>query len=220
LLFGEKCIRLAGSALEKIEKFSASDEIETLSEVPGLDAELIFMLGEYRCGKLDHEYSRCLMEFKDIGGRFGRQSGKRLHAERLAGCVAALILSDRRLAEYSLIVTVPPKIDENTGDYHLFALADAIETLLGSHGRGKTLNIVKDALRFKVQVPPIKKVPLEQRPAVMEHVVECGIDLSGCNVILLDDIIASGATSRECIRAMRARGCARVAVIALAKRVQ
>ncbi len=39
-------------------------------------------------------------------------------------------------------------------------------------------------------------------------------------IYLLDDIIASGATSRECIRAMRAKDCSRIAVIALAKRVE
>ena len=220
MLFGEKCIRLAGSALEEIEKISAAGGIETISSFPGLDADLIFMLGEYHCGKLDHEYSRCLMEFKDIGGRFGRKSGKRLHAAGFAGCVAALILSESQLEEYSLIVTVPPKIDEDPEDYHLFALADEIETLLGSHSRGKNLRVGKDALRFKAHVPPVKKVPLEQRLSVMEDVVECKIDLNGRKVILLDDIIASGATSHECIRAMRAKGCAKIAVIALAKRVE
>jgi len=219
LLFGEKCLGLEGVVLEEIERFSEAGRIETISGFPGLDADLIFMLGEYHCGKLEHRYSRCLMEFKDIGGRFGRKSGKRLHAAHFAACVAALILSERRLEEYSLIVTVPPKIDEDRGDYHLFALADEIETLLGSHSKGKHLRIVKDALRFKAQVPPVKKVPLENRLSVMEDVVECGIDLSGTKVILIDDIIASGATSGECIRAMRAAGCAKIAVIALAKRV-
>ena len=220
MLFGERCIRLEGSALEKIEKISREGEIITISDFPGLDADLIYLLGEYRCGKLEHEYSRCLMEFKDIGGRYGRKNGKRLHAGRFAHCVSALILSDPRLGEYSLIVTVPPKIDEDPEDYHLFALADEIETLLGSDSKGKHKRIAKDALRFKAQVPPIKRVPLGRRNSVMEGVVECKIDLNKRNVILLDDIIASGATSRECIRAMRAKHCAKIAVIALAKRVE
>jgi len=220
LLFGEKCIRLEGSTLEKIKKFSEAGEIKTISDFPGLDTDLIYLLGEYHCGNLEHEYSRCLMEFKDIGGRFGRQRGKRLHAERFARCVAAVILSDPRLGEYSLIVTVPPKIDQDPEDYHLFALADEIETLLGSDSKGKHWRIAKDALRFKALVPPIKQVPLDKRLSIMEGQVECKINLNKRNVILLDDIIASGATSYECIRAMRAKCCGKITVIALAKRVE
>lgn len=190
--------------------------LATITAHPGIDADVVHLLGEYRCGELGHPYSRCLMEFKDQDGRFGRApDGRRLHQERFAACVAAVIETDPRLREYPLIIPVPPKRHQDPASYHLLDLVNE----LGKMAPLASREMSPGALRFRGDVPPIKQVRLERRCQVITGEIECTVELAGKAAILLDDIVASGSTAAECIRALRAKGCARVALIALARRV-
>ena len=86
-------------------------------------------------------------------------------------------------------------------------------------GESGRIEIDYGALEFTGEVPPVKSVRLPDRPCALESRIACGRDLAGRAVLLLDDIIASGATAAECVRAIRAAGADRVALLALARRV-
>ena len=188
--------------------------------LPDTGADHTFVLGEYDCGNLDHEFSSRLIRFKDLRGTFGRRpDGQRLFQDYFASLLADCILGDNGPDEYRLAVPVPPKQGQNPLEYHLFDLASALEQELENRGESGRLSVLFDALRFTGEVPPVKSIRLPERPCALNSLIACTMDLSGQSVVLLDDIIASGATAAECIRALRKAGAARVVLVALARRV-
>jgi hypothetical protein len=218
--FGETCLALKEAGWEKIMAQAALGSCLPPEALAELGADRAHLLGEYRCGHLGHEYSRALMEFKDNRGLFGRVGGRRRNEDFFARCVAAVLLADPGLAGYTLILAVPPKLNQDPADYHLYDLAAALEQVLEDSAGPGRFEIRRDGLRFRTHVPPIKSVELNCREYVIRNGIECPLALDGRNVILLDDIVASGATSRECIRAMRQAGAGKIALIALARRVE
>ncbi len=189
--------------------------------MPGTGADFTHVLGEYDCGNLDHEFSARLIRFKDLKGNFGREpDGRRHYQGFFAGLLANLFLSSPRLSEYRLLVPVPPKRGQDPAGYHLFDLAAELEAECERLGKGDRLQIDFDALKFTGEVPPVKSIRLPDRPCALDSRIACTADLAGHSVVLLDDIIASGATAAECVRALRKAGAVRVALVALARRVK
>lgn len=114
---------------------------------------------------------------------------------------------------------VPPKLGEDPSGYHLYDLAAELGRELERRGRTGRLEIDFSALEFTGEVPPVKSIRLPERFYALERRIACRRELAGGAVLLLDDIIASGATAAECVRAIRAAGAGRVALLALARRV-
>ena len=188
--------------------------------MPETGADYAASLGEYDCGNLEHEFSARLIRFKDLEGGFGRENdGRRMFQGYFSGLVADKILGDPGLAGSELILPVPPKQKEDPSGYHLYDLAHELENVLAGRNLGKAPEIVFGALRFTGEVPPVKSIRLPDRPCALESRIACSLDLTGRKVLLLDDIVASGATAAECIRAIRAAGASRVTLMALARRV-
>ena len=198
---------------------AGTEKSSPLADIPETGADCVRLLGEYRCGDTGHEYSARLMQFKDLKGVYGRAAdGRRLHADFFAGLAAHVLLEDEALMEYSALAAVPPKIGEDSRDYHLFDLARELERKLAGTGRGKTLRFLPQALSFASDVPPLKSIALAKRHSVVAGRVVCTENITGRDVVLLDDIVASGATAGECVRSLKAAGASRVALLALARR--
>ncbi len=53
-------------------------------------------------------------------------------------------------------------------------------------------------------------LPLKERAKNMRHAFECELDLTGKTVLLVDDVMTSGATLDELARTLKAHGAARV----------
>lgn len=68
--------------------------------------------------------------------------------------------------------------------------------------------------------PPQAELPLTQRAANVRGVFECIADLSGQRILLIDDVMTSGATLNECARVLKLHGASSVeaAVVARALR--
>jgi ComF family protein len=57
---------------------------------------------------------------------------------------------------------------------------------------------------------PQASLPWKERKKNIRHAFECGIDLSGKSVIVVDDVMTSGATLDEFARTLKAHGATRV----------
>ncbi len=188
--------------------------------IPDTGADFTHVLGEYDCGNLDHEFSSKLIRFKDLKGVFGRQAdGRRYYQGYFAGLLSEFLLGNSVLTQYHMLVPVPPKRGQDPAGYHLYDLAAELEAEYGRRSEKNGLRIDFDALKFTGEVPPVKSIRLPDRPCALESRIACTTELCGRSVILLDDIIASGATAAECVRALREAGAERVALVALARRV-
>ena len=61
-----------------------------------------------------------------------------------------------------------------------------------------------------VDTPPQATLPWKERRRNVRHAFECGLDLTGLKVIVIDDVMTTGATLDEFARTLKAHGAARV----------
>jgi ComF family protein len=64
---------------------------------------------------------------------------------------------------------------------------------------------------------PQAGLPWKERAKNIRHAFECGIDLTGRTVLLIDDVMTTGATLDELARTLKARGAIRVENLVLAR---
>ena len=64
---------------------------------------------------------------------------------------------------------------------------------------------------------PQASLPWKERKQNIRHAFECHIDLTGKTVLLVDDVMTTGATLGELARILRAHGAARVENLVLAR---
>lgn len=84
---------------------------------------------------------------------------------------------------------------------------------------GRRLGLAVDnhsCRRWRPNVPQAE-LPLAQRAANVRGVFECVSDLRGRQVLVIDDVMTSGATLSECARTLKLHGAARVEVAVVAR---
>jgi ComF family protein len=64
---------------------------------------------------------------------------------------------------------------------------------------------------------PQAELPLADRAGNVRGVFECAADLSGQGVLLIDDVMTSGATLNECARVLKLHGASRVEAAVVAR---
>ena len=67
------------------------------------------------------------------------------------------------------------------------------------------------------ETAPQAGLPWKERAKNIRHAFECGIDLTGRTVLLIDDVMTTGATLDELARILKAHGAARVENLVLAR---
>ncbi|HZX31585.1 MAG TPA: phosphoribosyltransferase family protein [Rhodocyclaceae bacterium] len=87
---------------------------------------------------------------------------------------------------------------------------------------GRILRIPVDIDRCRRWRPslPQARLPLDARAANVRGIFECIADLSEQRLLLLDDVMTSGATLNECARILKLHGAATVDVAAVARAVR
>lgn len=74
-----------------------------------------------------------------------------------------------------------------------------------------------DALIRNRPTPPQAQQPLKERHANVRGAFSCQRDLSGQHILLVDDVLTTGATANECARTLKLHGAARVTLAVVAR---
>ena len=85
-------------------------------------------------------------------------------------------------------------------------------------GRRVGLPVAARALRRVRETPPQSGDPADRRRNVRDAFTVAGpADVAARHVLLIDDVLTTGATANECARALRRAGARRVGVFTLAR---
>lgn len=140
------------------------------------------------------------------------------HADRLEGAPAfgrwLARAGGELLTDADLIVPVP------LHRWRLLARRYNQAALLAlALGRESGIAVAVDALRRPRRTPPQGHFSREQRQRNVRgaFVVRPGLDLAGRRVVLVDDVLTTGATLGECARLLSRHGAARVDVLTLGR---
>ncbi len=91
--------------------------------------------------------------------------------------------------------------------------------LAAAFARKKRLPLIIDALRKVVDTPPQVGLSAKERAANVKNVFVCTGKVSGMNILLIDDVMTTGATVNACARELRKAGAQNVSVLTLARAV-
>ncbi len=165
-----------------------------LHEAPHFDATLALFRYDFPVDRIVHalKYGHQLA----VAGWLGERLAARLAGQAPAELIVPLPLHPQRLAERG------------------FNQAGEIAAHLE-----KRLKIPVD--RYSLQrtraTPAQAELPLKERHKNVRGAFECRSDLSGKHILLLDDVMTSGATANECARVLKLHGAARVSVAVAAR---
>jgi len=205
----------------------AADSSETLC--PGCAAELPLLPqgcpqcaeptthGE-RCGRCLHEPPHFDAAFAIW--RYEFPLDRLIHAYKYGGELALSGWFGKRLAEklhawnYDLIVPMPLHRDRlrERGFNQAAELARVI-------GLEKNCPLSLDQLRRTRATAAQADLPLAQRAANVRGAFECAGDWQGKRLLLVDDVMTSGATLSECARILKLHGASAVGVAVVARAV-
>jgi ComF family protein len=93
------------------------------------------------------------------------------------------------------------------------------QSLLLAHtiARKRKLRIIADGLIKKIETPPQLALPAKQRLKNMRGAFRAVKNFSGLRVLLIDDVMTTGATANECSRQLLTAGADEVSVLTLAR---
>ncbi|UCV07290.1 ComF family protein [Dechloromonas denitrificans] len=88
-----------------------------------------------------------------------------------------------------------------------------------ARGVGKQLNLPVDhcSLFRNRPTPRQADLPLKERRKNVRGAFECTADMTGKNILLIDDVMTSGATLNECARVLKLHGAAHVTAVVAAR---
>ncbi len=93
------------------------------------------------------------------------------------------------------------------------------QSLLLAHSiaRSRKLRIIADGLIKKTETPPQLALPAKQRLKNIRGAFRAVKNFSGMRVLLIDDVMTTGATANECSRQLLTAGADEVSVLTLAR---
>ena len=110
------------------------------------------------------------------------------------------------------LVSVPlsPRGLRDRGFNQALLLADALS-------RKKRLPLIIDVLRKVVDTPPQVGLSAKERAANVKNAFVCTGKISGMNILLIDDVMTTGATVDACAKQLLRSGAQSVNVLTLAR---
>jgi ComF family protein len=83
--------------------------------------------------------------------------------------------------------------------------------------RQKKIPLIMDCLMKTRETPPQVGLSAEERMKNMKKAFTCVTPLNGKRILLIDDVMTTGATVNECAKELKKAGAASVSVLALAR---
>jgi ComF family protein len=132
------------------------------------------------------------------------QQYKYQHQLSLAHTFAALMLKHFKLKDTDLIIPMPlhPKRLKERGFNQSLEIAKLLSTSLNIPSRH-----VCERIKFS---PPQASLPIKDRVNNMKDAFICNEDLTGQNIILIDDVMTTGASLNALAKAVKAKGASHV----------
>ncbi|MEN9481845.1 MAG: hypothetical protein RLZZ298_3240 [Pseudomonadota bacterium] len=84
-----------------------------------------------------------------------------------------------------------------------------------AHQTGQALN--SESLTRCRATPPQAELPMKERTRNVRGAFECSVDLSGKRILLIDDVMTTGATLREASRVIKLHGALHIDVAVIAR---
>jgi competence protein ComFC len=195
---------LCGTCLSQIKRFeeqaiACENIVESLNKQHG-SIKLAF----------DGAFSACIYEglVKEMVHRF-KYNDKRSIALTIAAMINELIRENN--VKYDLIVPVPisKKRYRKRGYNHTELIARELSNITGV----KYINAIK---RIKDTSPQVL-LNEDERWYNVKDAFECGIDLRNKSILLIDDVITTGATAHYCSVELKSSGASNVVVLSFAR---
>jgi ComF family protein len=84
---------------------------------------------------------------------------------------------------------------------------------------GNCLNLAVDrsSLVRNRATPPQADLPLKERHRNVRGAFECTADMTGKDILLIDDVMTSGATLNECARVLKLHGASSITAVVAAR---
>ena len=205
----------------------ATDSAEELlcppcaSDLPGLPAALCPRCAaptthSERCGACLRDpphFDRTLALF-----HYDFPADRIIHALKYGHQLAVAGWSARRLAErlsgaeYDFIVPLPLHPDRlrERGYNQSAEIAKVLANRLN-------FRLDLDNVRRTRATPPQADLPYKERHKNVRGAFECRTDFSGKHLLLIDDVMTTGATVNECVRVLKLHGAASVTVAVIAR---
>ncbi len=199
-----------------------------------------------RCGRpfvsphgLDHPCGDCRaisfdFHFARAAGRYEGVLRTLIHGLKYQGCVQLAVPLGRLLwtvfltywdpVEVDAVVPIPlhPKRLRSRGFNQAYQLIRHWPRFAGIEGAGRGCPELRpEWLRRSQPTIPQTGLPQRQREANVKHAFELG-DAEGAKehrLVLIDDVMTTGATAQACTRLLKRAGAARVDVLTLARAV-
>ncbi len=141
-------------------------------------------------------------------------SGAKGYARVYAGMLAFAIAEDSEIASADIITYVPtnPKNIRRRGYNHTRLLAEELSALC-------TKPVVESLKKIRSTSPMYGLKPHERRANILGAIgLAAGHELlQGKSVLLVDDLITTGATAAECARVLLSGGCKKVYLATVAR---
>lgn len=136
------------------------------------------------------------------------------HRLALANWFGARMSEQIAADEHDLLLPLPlhPSRLQDRGFNQSAEIARSIHSRLG-------IPINVDCLTRIRATPPQAALPLKERAKNVRGAFDCTIDLSGKRILLVDDVMTTGATLGECARIIELHGAAKI-TLAVAARAQ
>lgn len=136
------------------------------------------------------------------------QALKYSHRLALANFFAAALASQQRIATGTLADAILPlPLSRQRLRQRGFNQAAEIARPLA---RQLKLPLLLDACQRPIDTPPQASLPWQARRKNIRGAFECSVDLSGKSLIVVDDVMTTGATLDEFARTLKKHGAARV----------